>query len=98
MNHEQIDILKIEEEIDKAIEDEDYEKLNELLDKRQQILAFLSQEILGEIYERDKKRQEILAQKLNELKKMSKQIEEGKRMANSYIQQNDKGQLFNNKG
>ncbi|MEN3042308.1 MAG: flagellar protein FliT [Fervidobacterium sp.] len=98
MDHEQIDILKIEEEIDKAIEDEDYEKLNELLDKRQQVLAFLSQETLGEIYERDKKRQEILAQKLNELKKMSKQIEEGKRMTNSYIQQNDKGQLFNSKG
>lgn len=97
-DNQDLDILKIEEEIDQAIENEDYEKLNELLDKRQEILGSLPEEVLREIYERDKKRQEILSQKLAEFKNITKQIEEGKRMVQSYIQQDDKGQMFNSEG
>lgn len=97
-DNKDLDILKIEEEIDQAIEKEDYEKLNELLDKRQEILGSLPEEVLREIYERDKKRQEILSQKLAEFKNITKQIEEGKRMVQSYIQQDDKGQMFNSEG
>lgn len=94
----EVDILKLEEEIDEAIQNEDYEKLNLLLDKRQEVLSLLSEEILREIYERDKKRQEVLSQKLAEFKNITVQIEEGKKMVRSYIQQDDKGQMLNSEG
>lgn len=95
---ETLDILEIEKQIDLAIEDEDYEKLNTLLDQREKLLPILPESTLREIYERDLKRQETLKQKFEELKNITKNIEDGKRMVQSYIQQDDKGQMLNSQG
>ncbi|ABS61586.1 MULTISPECIES: flagellar protein FliT [Fervidobacterium] len=95
---ETLDILEIEKQIDLAIEDEDYEKLNTLLDQREKLLPILPENTLREIYERDLKRQENLKQKFEELKSLTKNIEDGKRMVQSYIQQDDKGQILNRQG
>ncbi|MFN6991682.1 MAG: hypothetical protein ACK4MM_03050 [Fervidobacterium sp.] len=95
---EQVDIIKLEEYIDKSIEIEDYELLNRLLDKRERILPKLANEVLEEIYERDVKRQEILREKFENFKHLIKQLESGKKFAQSYIQDEDKGNLLNSKG
>ncbi|MFN3692164.1 MAG: hypothetical protein ACK4R7_04660 [Fervidobacterium sp.] len=95
---DQVDIIKLEEFIDKSIEIEDYELLNLLLDKRERILPKLANEVLKEIYERDIKRQEILREKFENFKNLIKQLESGKKFAQSYIQNEDKGNLLNSKG
>lgn len=95
---DKIDFLKLEEFIDKAIEIEDYELLDLLLDKRGKVLPTLAEELFKEIIERDKKRQEILQKKFEEFKNILKQVESGKKFVQSYIQQEDKGNLINGKG
>lgn len=95
---DQVDIIKLEEFIDKSIEIEDYELLNLLLDKREKVLPKLANQVLKEIYERDIKRQEILQEKFENFKNLIKQLESGKKFAQSYIQNEDKGNLLNSKG
>ncbi|MGB9615276.1 MAG: flagellar protein FliT [Fervidobacterium sp.] len=98
VNNANKDIIQIELEIDKAIEEEDYEKLNLLLDERGKILPTLTENQLREVYERDLKRQKILNEKREEFRRMGKNLEEGKKMIQSYIQPNDKGNVLNGQG
>lgn len=94
----EIDIVKLEEEIDQAIEAEDFQKLNELLDKREKILPTLSVEMLRGIKERDEQRKAILELKMKEFKESAEQMESGKKYMNSYIQNEDKGNIINRLG
>jgi len=51
------DIVKLEEEIDQAIDAEDFQKLNELLDARERLLPTLSVEMLKDIQKRDQSKE-----------------------------------------
>lgn len=93
-NDEPKDILEIEMLIDEAIEKEDYEVLNRLLDLREKLLPELPQEMLGEIYERDKVRMELLKKRLRDFEKLTQQLETGKRFASSQAQ-DEKGTFLN---
>ncbi|MGQ9855759.1 MAG: flagellar protein FliT [Fervidobacterium sp.] len=92
------DILSIESQIDEAIENEDYEKLNQLLDEREKLLPKLSGEELMEIYKRDEERKKKLEQKLNEFKEMALKTIEGEKMMKSYFMMEDKGNTIDRKG
>ncbi|MEJ5256967.1 MAG: flagellar protein FliT [Fervidobacterium sp.] len=92
------DILNIEAQIDEAIEKEDYEKLNQLLDEREKLLSKLSSEELIEIYKRDEERKKKLEQKLNEFKEMALKTIEGEKMMRSYLTVEDKGSSIDRKG
>lgn len=85
-NVREVDIIKIEEEIDKAIENEDYETLDRLLELRGELLVSLSPDVLREIYERDRVREEKLRKKMLEFKAMAQQMEAGKKLASSQSQ------------
>uniref|UniRef100_A0A7C4RWW5 Flagellar protein FliT n=1 Tax=Fervidobacterium thailandense TaxID=1008305 RepID=A0A7C4RWW5_9BACT len=93
-NDEPKDIIEIETLIDKAIEKEDYEVLNQLLDLREKLLPELPQETLIEIYERDRVRMELLKKKLRDFEKLTQQLETGKRFASSQVQ-DEKGTFLN---
>ncbi|HPC25777.1 MAG TPA: flagellar protein FliT, partial [Fervidobacterium sp.] len=69
------DIVKLEEEIDQAIEAEDFQKLNELLDAREKLLPTLSVEMLKDIQKRDQQRKEALELKMKEFKESAEQME-----------------------
>lgn len=84
------DIIRIEEQIDKAIENEDYEELDRLLELRGTLLGRLPLEMLREIYERDQLRQERLRRKIQDLKMLAHQLEASKKLASSQSQ-DDKG-------
>ncbi len=92
------DILTIEKEIDEAIEKEEYEKLNVLLDEREKILPTLSENELKEIYERDQKRMKVLESKLNEFKESALKTETGKKMVQSYFQGEERGYTIDSQG
>ncbi|ODN31110.1 hypothetical protein [Fervidobacterium thailandense] len=93
-NDEPKDILEIEALIDEAIEKEDYDALNRLLDLREKLLPELPREMLVEIYERDKGRMELLKEKLKSFQKLTHQLEAGKRFASSQTQ-DEKGTFLN---
>ena len=97
-NQTERDILAIEKEIDEAIENEDYEKLNTLLDEREKLLPKLTENELREIYERDQRRMRVLGEKMKEFKNIALKIETGKNMVQSYIQTEDKGQEIDRRG
>ena len=95
------DIVKLEEEIDQAIEAEDFQKLNELLDAREKLLPTLSVEMLKDIQKRDQQRKETLELKIKEFKESAEQMESGKKYMNSYIQNDNdenKGNIINRLG
>jgi|YelNats1bottle14_1022556.scaffolds.fasta_scaffold00363_4 hypothetical protein len=92
------DILTIEKEIDEAIEKEEYEKLNVLLDEREKILPTLSENELKEIYERDQKRMKVLESKLNEFKESALKTETGKKMVQSYFHGDERGYTIDSQG
>jgi len=97
-NSNERDILSIEKEIDESIENEDYEKLNTLLDERAKLLPTLNETELREIYERDQKRMKILEGKLNEFKESALKTETGKKMVQSYLQSDEKGTTIDRHG
>jgi hypothetical protein len=97
-NQTERDILAIEKEIDEAIENEDYEKLNTLLDEREKLLPKLTENELREIYERDQRRMRVLGEKMKEFKNITLKTETGKKMVQSYIQTEDKGQEIDRRG
>jgi len=97
-NQTERDILAIEKEIDEAIENEDYEKLNNLLDEREKLLPKLTENELKEIYERDQRRMRVLGEKMKEFKNIALKTETGKKMVQSYIQTEDKGQEIDRRG
>ncbi|AMW33568.1 hypothetical protein SAMN04488510_12829 [Fervidobacterium changbaicum] len=92
------DILTIEKEIDEAIENEDYEKLNQLLEEREKLLTKLTESELKEIYERDQQRMKVLEEKMKEFKETALKTETGKKMVQSYIQTESKGQEIDRQG
>jgi len=95
------DIVKLEEEIDQAIDAEDFQKLNELLDEREKLLPTLSVEMLKDIQKRDQQRKETLELKIKEFKESAEQMESGKKYMNSYIQNDNdenKGNIINRLG
>ncbi len=95
------DIVKLEEEIDQAIDAEDFQKLNELLDERDKLLPTLSVEMLKDIQKRDQQRKETLELKIKEFKESAEQMESGKKYMNSYIQNDNdenKGNIINRLG
>ncbi|WP_448376121.1 flagellar protein FliT [Fervidobacterium sp.] len=97
-NSNERDILSIEKEIDESIENEDYEKLNRLLDEREKLLPMLNETELRDIYERDQKRMKILEGKLNEFKENALKTETGKKMVQSYLQSDEKGTTIDRQG
>uniref|UniRef100_A0A7V4NF31 Flagellar protein FliT n=2 Tax=Fervidobacterium pennivorans TaxID=93466 RepID=A0A7V4NF31_FERPE len=97
-NQTERDILTIEKEIDEAIESEDYEKLNTLLDEREKLLPKLTENELREIYQRDQQRMKVLEEKMKKFKETAIKAETGKKMVQSYIQTEDKGQEIDRRG
>lgn len=92
------DIVKLEEEIDQAIEAEDFQRLNELLDAREKLLPTLPIEMLKDIQKRDEQRKAVLELKMKEFKESAGQMESGKKYMNSNIQNEDKGNIINRLG
>jgi len=97
-NQAERDILSIEKEIDEAIESEDYEKLNTLLNEREKLLPKLTENELREIYQRDQHRMSVLEEKMEEFKNTALKMETGKKMVQSYFQTEDKGQEIDRRG
>ena len=81
-----MNLEKIESLIDKAIEDEDFEKLLELLDERERILksSELDSETIRSILERDEERMRKIERMKEELVRTAFKSEVFKRHLESY--------------
>ncbi len=89
---------EIENLIDTAIEAEDFELIDLLLEKRQKFLEAADTEVLKMIAEADERRKLILSEKLKELKTTIENLEKGKQMTKMYYGEDEKGTKINRMG
>ncbi|QTA38137.1 RNA-binding protein [Thermosipho ferrireducens] len=79
------ELESIEKQIDECIDQEDFQKLNVLLERRFEIIkAGIPEEMAKKIYEKDREREKIISQKLKSLKDNVKNLERGKQALKGY--------------
>jgi|OM-RGC.v1.030777436 hypothetical protein len=79
------EIIKIEEMIDKAIEEENFQLLNELLEKRENLLKKgISEELAKLILEKDKQRKNKILEMMEQLGVQAKNIKLGEKALKGY--------------